>query len=248
MESIKFRFILIGILILLALPIINAEVKTATQGSSWDIIHAIRVAGAPTNTALCNITVADPDNNILVNFKPMTNTTQFYNYTLPASNTSKLGLYNYDITCLQSGLNATNSFSFEVTPTGKTFSTAQSIIYIFALIFGLVLFLLVLYGAIAIPYNNNRNEEGMVIKVNDLKYAKIFLWFMSYMILIFIAYLGWNISFGFLNFGANFFYFIFWVLISGLLPIIVMFSIVSIINLVNDKRLKDGISNGFNLK
>lgn len=73
---------------------------------------------------------------------------------------------------------------FYITPSGKTSSSGESILY-FGLIFiffGLVC--LLFYFIIVIPYYNERNENDAVIGINKLKYLKVTLIAILYPVVI----------------------------------------------------------------
>jgi len=96
--------------------------NTFKQWESVDLRHPIRINGAIDENILANITVRQPDNDVVVNFQEMTYdaTSQEHNYTVPASFTGELGTYEYSITATGSGLNQTETFTFEITPSGET--------------------------------------------------------------------------------------------------------------------------------
>lgn len=107
-------------LVLLLSPV--ALAATHKQAQEVLISHAVRLNDYPSPTIKCNITIEDPDNNIIVFFKPMVNnaTIERHQYLLAGGNTTTCGEYCYDVTCQGSGINSTNSFCFDVTPSGTT--------------------------------------------------------------------------------------------------------------------------------
>lgn len=242
------KVIYLLLFVFLLLPVVNADIDKYRQDTTIPFVHIIRLQGAADDNIVANITITDPNEKILVGFQPMTynSVNKTFNYTLPASQTQTLGIYQRCITSAGGGLNDTTCFDFEITPTGSQFSTAQSIIYGLALILGLFLFSLSLYGAIIIPWRNTTSEDGFVIGMNQLKYVKLFLWFVSYMFLIWVAFFIWNITYGFLNFGvaANFFRGVFYFLLSGVLPIFVMFIIITIVRFLDDRKLSKALKRG----
>lgn len=70
------------------------------------------------STAVCNITVYDPDNLIIVNNRAMTYQTSYFNYTLPTGNYT-IGLYKNDMVCTQSGISGAQTFYFEIITGGN---------------------------------------------------------------------------------------------------------------------------------
>jgi len=244
----KINIIMYSILFLMLIAFASAS--TYKQNNNVDIRHSVRTNGATTSTAICNITVYNPDWLVLVNFESMSydSTTQTFNYTL--INTSVVGDYCYDITCFDSGLNKTENFCIEITPTGKGFTIAQSITYLLLLAVVVGLFIFSLYGSIIIPFRNERNEYNEVIRINWKKYLKVFAIVMSYMFLIWVAYLSWNLAFGYLYLDslAKFFNWIFVLLMALALPIFITVIIFFTVIYLQDKKIQTFIERGLKYK
>lgn len=118
---IVFVFIM---LILLATPIAIADEEIIRQGDNVTIQQTVTVGGFPTSSTTCNITVRDPDNIVIVPFLQMINnqTTQQQEFIIFGStNSSKLGIYTYPISCTDGILNSTGEFTYEVNPSGKKY-------------------------------------------------------------------------------------------------------------------------------
>jgi hypothetical protein len=168
---------------------------------------------------------------------------------LNEGNSSKLGTYSYCISSTNLSLYATSCFSYEVTITGKNATTSESIIYFFLGVLSLFLFSLSLFGAIKIPWKHPRNDRGIIVGLNDLKYAKLFLWFFTYLLLIFIAFAfkhisliaNWDVAGNFLNF-------VFYLLIGFLLPVFILTMIIGFISVMDGKKLDKMIRGGFKVK
>ncbi len=116
----KILFIL---LLLFVIPFVSSLGDVVKQNEA----HDIRVTPAFNGTIdsiTANVTVNDPDGDLLVSFQVMDKNvlSQDFNYTLPASNTSKLG--DYDCTVYAFSTMAEGkvfSCSFEVNPSGKEY-------------------------------------------------------------------------------------------------------------------------------
>jgi hypothetical protein len=135
--------------------------------------------------AFCNLTVQYPNGSLLISNKKMTNQNSFYNYTLPT--TSTIGTYLCSTTCCDGGLCGTgNDCDFILTPSGFEVSTGQSIIYIIAIVFSSVIFFLLLYASLIIPFKNFTSPEGKIISVNNFKFLKIGAIAGCYMMLMFL--------------------------------------------------------------
>ena len=145
------------------------------------------------STFSCNITVIFPNSSIFVNNAEATRQTNFYNLSLP--NTDTLGIHSYNVFCQNSSnAGASTELTYLINLTGEELSISKTILYIFVLLTTLVLFLLSLFGAIKIPWNNRTDEDGFIVGISDLKYIKLILWFITYIFLIFITWLTVSVS------------------------------------------------------
>lgn len=113
-----------GVLFLLAaiFSISLAAAGTYKQWDAVDIRHPIRLDGAVNANILANVTVRDPDNVLIVPFLAMQYNTsaQEHNFTVLGKHNGKLGVYEYSITATGGGYNSTESFTYEITPSGET--------------------------------------------------------------------------------------------------------------------------------
>ncbi len=128
------------LLILLVFPIVDGV--TFKQFEDMRITYEVRTNDAISSTAVCNITVKDPDQITLVSFQEMTNnlTTQEHEYTVSANQIVKTGDYCHGITCTDVGFNKTVSFCDDVTSTGRVqTSILNNPIIIIFLFFALLL-------------------------------------------------------------------------------------------------------------
>ena len=94
-------------------------------------------------------------------------------------NFSQSGRMSYIVDCTY--LNSISGFAssnFEVTPTGFSLETSESILYVIILIVTFILFLGFLYPAIKLPYSNRTNKDGSITKITKAKYLKLLsIWF-----------------------------------------------------------------------
>lgn len=188
------------------------------------------------STYACNITVQYPNGTLLIDNQEATRNPSYYNITLP--DTSTLGFHQYQSFCHNATKAGTSDeLYFLVNLTGEEFTTGKAVLYIFVLIISVVGFLLVLYGAIRLPWDNRRDDEGMVVSMNDLKYVKLFLWFFAYIMLLFISFLTANVT-KFLQMGvaSGFFDFVHLFLLVFTFPIFVIVVVTGIVRFFNDKK------------
>lgn len=113
---------------------------TFAQGEPAEIRHPVRVNGALPSSASCNLSVFYNNGSVLVDFQPMTDNGDYFNYTLAQSQTGIKGYYSYDLTCASQGLNQTESYDFlinygGVQPDDQRSSTANLSVWLFMIIF-----------------------------------------------------------------------------------------------------------------
>lgn len=196
-----------------------------------------------------NITIRNPRGDPIVLFEPFTfnESTKEHEYILDSSETNLTGDYPYTITVEDDTIgNQTESFTFTVTQTGKLLGTGNAIIHISVFGFSLFFFILTLTSGILIPWRHNRRADGIIQSVNDWKFAKIGLLFVAYISLTWVTWMGYNIvrAYSTIQVGGEMLYGIFWFLISGLFPIIVVGLIITIMTFLDNLRKKDLLRQG----
>ena len=234
-------------MILVLIPLVSGQTSYLFQKNSEAnlIISCIdinnSVCGAGTE---CNLTVIKPNSDILVDNALMTNNLQTYNYSLNSTQTEDLGIYSVFVPCTDGTNSMFTSFTYEITRSGKTLTTSESLIYIL-LTFGIFfIFLLGLYFSIAVPYKNPTNMEGETINITRTKYIKmsliaitygLFVWVLNLLLGVANNYGNLGIYFGFLSFLFTF-------LINIALPIfivIIIWAFIEILRDINRKKVID---------
>lgn len=144
----------------------------------------------PTCTFI-NLTIKNPKSEIVVLNEQMTLSNSIFNFTANASINSELGTY---IVEGHSNLDTPFKACYIITNITREISTSESFIY-FILVGGVFLvFLICLWGSIAIPFANPRNEFGQMIDVSFLKYFKVGLIFLSYALFVWLMNLFLTLS------------------------------------------------------
>lgn len=140
-----------------------------------------------------NITsIIYPNGTIFLNEEMEKNETNF-NFTLPDS--SQEGIISYGTIGDKNGANPPNyeDLCIEITRTGSSVNTGESIMYIAILIFILLFLSITLYISIITPYENimENSRHGKIVKrVTKTKYVKlIFIWFSYGLLLMFVTVL-----------------------------------------------------------
>jgi len=99
-------------------------------------------------------------------------------------NFTNVGYYSYLIRCENSETGGAVSVGLEVTPTGYPLETPKAILYFLLTIIMFSGSIAIFYLILIIPYQNPKNEEGVVIEITKLKYLKVFLITILYPIVI----------------------------------------------------------------
>ena len=199
--------------------------------------------------AVCNATVRYPNTTYMLNSSVMTNGLNGdFNITLPDS--SIAGEYNAKVVCVDGFFNGTDPFTFDITTTGTELSTASGIIYIIVFVISILLFFASLIVTMRLKWKHGRDEQNNIVSVNDLKWVKLLMGYLSYLILIWIFFLAYGVTknFLFLDGAARFFYLVYVILISLALPILALTVVVVIVAFVEGKKMKDIIDRGLEFR
>lgn len=123
------------------------------------------------NATQVNIsTISYPNSTMIILNQPMDKNSNTFNYTFCSN--SVIGTYIYDYND-----NNGNVFvnSYKITPSGKETDISQAILYTVFLFIILLLDLLILYLIIVLPSKDEKDDEGIIVRVIRLKYLRIFL-------------------------------------------------------------------------
>ena len=71
-------------------------------------------------SSTCNITITNPDSTILVNNVLMTNKGSYHNITLQPNKVLQIGYYKSDMVCTDGTLSGSDTFFYQVSPSGNT--------------------------------------------------------------------------------------------------------------------------------
>jgi hypothetical protein len=147
---------------------------------------------------------------------------------------------------IYSGIGGIVDNTFIVTPTGELLDQPISNIFIIIILALLLVFGITVYGAIKMPFKNNRNEDDSVISINNLKYLKIVLWFFAYLEFLFIIFIIKNLTYGslILNSSYQFFNIVYFMLLIGLIPALPLLIWITIAVWLNDKRTQEDLERG----
>lgn len=203
------------------------------------------------NSTFQNITsIQKPDETVEYLNVPMTrNGGGYFNYTY--CNTTLNGEYVVNGVGDVDGTNQAWNYIFKVNPLGKIFTQQQAILYLLIFTLAFITFVIVTVIAIYTPSENKRDQmTGYIIAVENLKYVKVFMWCLSYLILMLMMYFGWMISYGYLDmdFVGNLFNIVFLSMAYLVLPMFIVGIYVVIANKVRDSKVQDYLSRGIRLR
>jgi hypothetical protein len=202
------------------------------------------------NCTFVNVTSVKLPNQTILSFnRAMSQNSNVYNYTF--CNTTLIGNYIYDTIGNPDGTLTTASVLFEVTETGDVISTAQSIIYLIGILLGSGIFVLFITLALKINFDNFRNNDGFIEKINFGKYLRILFIALSYITFVLISFFMWNLSLGYNSSVLNissFFWFIHRLSFVFLVPVSVAIILFSVITFIRDAVIKIKLSEFLKIK
>ena len=243
----KTMFLILVLIILtefIILPLIYGEV--ADELGFFEINKNISLIIVCDDCSFVNITsVKYPNSSIQIINQPMTKTNQEFTYSF--NNTDLIGEYFYTA-CGDVGDEplVCESVLFTITNSGHELKTGESIIYIIFLITSLFTFCLCLYFSITIPFRNSRRDDGTIININDMKYLKIFLMVISYILLMFIFGIVRSITANYLSINGAYrlFNFLFFLMFSFMYPLFVTSLILTVVMYLSSKKLQKALERG----
>lgn len=236
----KYKYLLI-LFTILVLPSITA-IETLGTFQVNDCVELIQICN---NCTFNNVTsVLYPNSSTAESDLIMTVQGTRYNHTF--CNNSAIGNYIVNGVGDLDGVNTVWNYDYLITRTGAELTTGESIIYIIFLVAITFIFLLCFYGFLKLPFHNQRNEDGRVIGVNELKHLKVFLFFISYLLLMFIFGITKSITenYLFLNGANEVFNWLYWIMFAFLFPILVLGVLFTILGILTDKKINDAIRRG----
>ncbi len=177
----------------------------------------------------------------------MTKSGTFYNYTF--SNTSQLGTYFYNVFGDKNTLNKTETLCFDITPNGEVFTQGKAISYIGFIIILFFMFGLSLFGSIVIPWKHVRTQEGYIVGINEMRYVKLILWALNYVLLMFLFGLSYKFfrEAGIEGF-TSFFYWAYKIMESFIYPTLIATVIFMVMAFLASKRLREQLERGISVR
>lgn len=192
------------------------------------------------STFSCNITIENPSQQIIIRNEGMTKNETVYNLTLFSNQSSILGFYKNDVCCNNGTSGGCETFFHKITPTGVEDTLTQAIIYIIVLLIAMTSFFTFTFFAIKLNGDRfKRDDEANVIDINQLRHLKPLFWYFSYFSLMWIFFIGWQLTSGFLllDFTSQVLYFFFILMLIFAFPSLVILIYATAVNMITDKKL-----------
>lgn len=202
------------------------------------------------STFSCNITIFNEAGTVINNQLMSTTNYPTYNYSISKSLINITGLYyGRQVCCGSIGCND-YSFEFKVNAQGKEYGTIEGIIYIILFAILGVMLSVSVYASLKIQWRNNRSQSGNVVSVNWMKYGKMVMFAVSYILFLGIVYLAYTISLGILEFTEmGKLFFVFYRLLFALtIPTMAFLFVMTLVMFVNDKNIEKNLTRGLTVR
>jgi hypothetical protein len=244
------RFFALFLIVLLFAPLVLAE-STQVLGT-FKKGQAVNLKQICSNCSYNNITsVLYPNSSTAVSGIGMTKAGTEYNYTLPSTRTGVVGEYIVNGFGDLNGAATIWTYSFYITNNGDTVDTGQGMLYIIAFVFGGSLFLLFLYGSLKINGKNETDQTGEYwIKINWNKYLKFFCMCFSYLTMMWLLWMSFNISGAYLGFegASKYIERLYLIMVAAVRPLFIMGFVFLVVKTISDLKLQEKIKSGYGVK
>lgn len=186
-------------------------------------------------SAVCKTTIINPDNLILVNNYVMTHNNAVFEVNLTDTQTSEIGEYQFNVVCSDNGKNSSRFLTFQITPYGEELSVSNSMVYMGVLVLLFVFLVISIFSFF--HFDNLLNRVSMIG--------------ISYLILIAITFVGWNMAKGFLYnspYIISFLRITFLTLIIGFFPLLIGGFAFYFLSLMRIREMRELMSRGMDFE
>ena len=174
---------------------VEQDLGTAIRGSC---INLVQTCDSCTYNNISRVLYPN-STEALTSEQVMTVSGIYYNYSF--CSTDAIGEY---VVLGHGDLNGEDTiwdYTFEITREGESISTPKAIMYTGLLFVLAFLFIVSTWVIFILPSKNDRDEDGMLLSVNRLKYLRAILMVVSWVLLISIVFVSSNISLAFFSVG-----------------------------------------------
>jgi len=178
----KNKIIILSLMMLLVLPLVFAETEIYPINQNVDLKFTCTLNNAiPSAGTEYNITISYPNGStFLNNVKTTSQGNGAFNYT---TQFNTLGIYKIQMFCYDGVYSFSNEGIYEITQNGTKPDSAGGIIYLIVIIISFILFLACVIWCFNTPY----------------KFLKLGLGLFSYILLTWIIFIIWQMSYNYLN-------------------------------------------------
>lgn len=169
-----------------------------------------------------------------------------WNISFSAGNTTQLGPEAFYIQCNSSDEIGFASGTVSITGTGIERTVPAAIGNFTVVLILTLLFLLTLYGTLAIEWKKRQPNDEHVLTMYYFKYLKIPMGIACYIILTLLIYLCWGISLSYLELplASEIFKVIAYILLAGMPLVFPLIIVIAIVDYLNSLRMNKNIQRG----
>ena len=215
------------------LPFIAAS---ATIGQNYNITISCKLI----DCTKANITVLNPNTSALATNQSMTDYGSYATYQVVPQ---AFGQYTYYITDLSNYTSGT----FSATSTGQDLSTGTSLVYGILIMLFLVIFIAIGVFAVKLPDDNEKDSEGRIISITWMKYLKIPMYFIMWILFLAIIFLAQNVAYAYLGeqLFSNLLFNLFRIGMLLTPLIVILWGVLFFIKFFQDKSFQNMLNRGF---
>ncbi len=188
----KRKILLVFLLVVMLTTFSSAQgcASTGFMGTFQQNSNVTITETCPTCTFI-NVTLKAPNSNILLENQPMVLANGIFVLNVSSGNNTIIGTY-----FIEGHSNLDDPFiaCYDITNIIRQVSTSESILYFLLLLSAILFFVFAVWGTIALPFSNNRDEFARITAITWLKYVKVAMFFISYLLLVWIFNLLHTIS------------------------------------------------------
>ena len=231
--------------------IIYPKYEVVPYGQSFNLhTHTYNsTSGLPINNSLigCYLHLynSSGDHSLESQMSPDSNNIDF-ELMIDGNNFTSFGLHSYILWCNSTTVGGYASGVFDVELNGETYDTGQSLLLSIFYVLLIILMATSIYFAIKIKGGNMVDSDGELMKINYMKYLKMGFIGLSYIMVLWVVYLGWGISdrmIGIPMLGDifEFFFRLLWIAGFVFFPAFIIYIAVKY---VNEKKLQEYLDKG----
>ena len=242
----KLKFLLLLVLIVTTINLVGAS-----NIGTFQLNQVVEIYQTCNNCTYCNFTrVMGPSNQTLVtNITAFQDGTYFY-YNVESPNFTRNGFYTYCYDCGNGVEKETGCINFDITYVGGELTQEMAMVYSIAFAVLIFLFLLVLGVISKLPSRDTTDDEGLILKVSDLKHLRPILWGVEWVLILSMLFIVSNLTLAYLpqELFGNFFFVIYQVMFWMTIPLLFVWVIWFFRKIINDKEIKQMIERGVDIK